>query len=125
MAGYGECALRAVDRIRNRLESPEVAWKVAAVATFPNSRSLQEKGCPRGAFLGLCEEGFLKGIRRGKYTRSKDNKWYAIEAVQLLKSTPYLSEDAGALWRAVPGHPPNENGQIEVVLSLWRRNLII
>jgi len=39
------------------------------------------KGCPRGAFLELCEAGMIKGIASGKYTRSKRNKEYAIDAV--------------------------------------------
>ena len=34
----------------------------------------------RGAFLGLCEEGLVKGIPAGKYSASKDNKQYAVRA---------------------------------------------
>jgi hypothetical protein len=46
--------------------------------------SAQKKGCPRGAFLGLCEEGLVKGIPAGNYTTSKDNKAYAVRAAELL-----------------------------------------
>lgn len=83
------------------------------------------KGCPKGAFLGICEEGLVQGIRPGQYTRSKDNKRYAVEAIKALKETPSLTGDPDALWRAVPDHPLNENGQMDVVISLWERGLII
>ena len=40
---------------------------------FMDSKSSQEKGCPKSAFLGLCEEGFIKEISKGKYTSSVKN----------------------------------------------------
>jgi hypothetical protein len=125
MGKYGECAVVAVDRITSSLEEPKTAWKNAAASVFPRSKTSQDKGCPKGAFLGLCGEGLVKGVRRGQYTTSKDNKRYALEAIKLLKETPRLGGDPDALWRAVPGHPLHENGQMEVVISLWSRSLIV
>ena len=52
--------------------------------SIPTSVSAQKKGCPRGAFLGLCEDGLVKGIPAGNYTVSKDNKAYAVRAAELL-----------------------------------------
>jgi hypothetical protein len=80
---------------------------------------------PRGAFLGLCEEGLVKGIPAGKYAASKDNKAYAVEAVAL------LTEDArkwstGELWRAVSNDPVKaHNSQMDVVMALWKNDLIV
>jgi hypothetical protein len=50
---------------------------------YPTSPTSRKKDCPRGAFLGLCEEGLVKGIPAGKYTASKDNKAYAVRAAAL------------------------------------------
>jgi hypothetical protein len=69
MANYGDCARIAVGRIKAG-EDPVIAWKNAAVSTFPEKKSAQTKGCPKGAFLGLCEEGLVTGVVRGRYTRS-------------------------------------------------------
>ena len=38
----------------------------------------------RGAFLGLCEEGLIKGIPSGQYMASRDDKAYAVRAAALL-----------------------------------------
>jgi hypothetical protein len=115
MGKYGECAVLAVDRITNSLEDPKTAWKNAAVAVFPLSKSSQAKGCPKGAFLGLCGEGFVKGVEQG----------HALDAIKILKNTPRLSEDPYALWHAVPSHASHDNGQMDVVISLWRNGLIV
>ena len=36
---------------------PAQAWKSAADQVFPDSDSSRSKGCPKSAFLGLCEDG--------------------------------------------------------------------
>jgi hypothetical protein len=123
MANYGDCALTAFHRAKAG-EDPVSAWKNAAAVTFPERMAAQVKGCPKGAFLGLCEEGLVGGVARGRYTRSKDNKNYAISAVEFLKSAPHLSRNANALWQLIPGHPPNENGQMQVVIALWQAGAI-
>jgi ATP dependent DNA ligase C terminal region len=38
---------------------------------YPTSPTARRKSCPRGAFLGLCEEGLVKGILPGRYSRLK------------------------------------------------------
>lgn len=58
---------------------------------------VKKKGCPRNAFLGLYEEGLVKGIPSGNYTRSKKNKEYAIKAVKILKGAPELSSNSKTL----------------------------
>ena len=60
MGSYGEVAVKAVDLVTAKnLTAPE-AWKVAAKTVFPQSAASQEKGCPKGAFLGLCAAGILE-----------------------------------------------------------------
>jgi hypothetical protein len=51
---YGRAAVRATGFFHDRLvDSPQEAWEQATTEQFPDSTSSQEKGCPRGAFLGL------------------------------------------------------------------------
>jgi hypothetical protein len=133
MGKYGEVALRATALLRERAcEGPPEAWAVAARTVFPTSIDSQRKPCPKGAYLGLCEEGLVVGVPKGNYTRSRDNKAYAVEAVRLLMRNPALADrtarDGGAanLWRLVmKGVAKRPNSQMEVVLALWNQRLIV
>jgi len=92
---------------------------------YPTSTSARKKGCPRGAFLGLCEDGLVKGIPAGQYTAAKDNKACAVRAAELLsEGTQRLS--ISELWRAVTDDPEKaHNSQMDVVLALWKNGLIV
>lgn len=85
------------------------------------------KGCPRGAYLGLCEEGLVKDVPAPKerLTRSADNKRYAIKAVEALRRDETLRCRSADLWREV-SQPRAivHNGQIDVVLGLWAEGMI-
>ncbi|HET7228803.1 MAG TPA: hypothetical protein VFJ16_02240 [Longimicrobium sp.] len=127
MDGFGGVAVRAVELVgKGTCGSAPEAWETAAREVFPHSRSQQVKSCPRGAFLGLCEEGLVSGIPPGNYTTSRDNKAYAVRAAALLGKNPALA-DAGAraLWNTVlAGHSKVHNAQMDVVLGLHRRDLL-
>ena len=85
-----------------------------------------KRNCPRCAFLGLCGEGLVKGIPSGPYTRSKLNKRYAVDAVLLLSGRTALADDPRQLWQLVIGGAPKvENAQMDVVVALWKRGLIV
>jgi hypothetical protein len=75
-----------------------------------------------GAFLGLCEEGRIAHVPAGRCTRSRLNKQYGLDAVRLLVAEPSLAErGARELWeRVMDGREKRENGQMDVVLALWR-----
>jgi len=124
MGIYGDCAVRAVKLIeKHQAMDPRMAWE-AAISSLTKSEWSINKGCPKGAFLGLCEEGLIKGIPKGQYTRSVDNKNYALKAVKILKqsSRPRKKID---LWREVTNREIGQDGQMDVVLSLWNNNLIL
>lgn len=126
MGKYGKAAVRA----RNLLTAggtsdPVSAWTQATREVFPNSPSSQKKGCPRGAFLGLCADGLVSGVASGNYTRSKDNRRYAREAVALLSQAPELAESPDELWkRVMRGEEKVENSQMDVAISLWQAGAI-
>lgn len=125
---YGEIALRAIALVRDGVcTSAEQSWQIAAREMFPGSPDSQRKGCPKSAFLGLCQEGLVLGIPVGRYTESRDNKMYAIKAVQLLHKDPQLAySGANALWHKVMnGERKRPNYQMHVVLALWEAKLIV
>jgi hypothetical protein len=128
VAQFAEVALKAQEKAASRKMNPKDAWYEAALENIA-SVSSRSKGCPREAFLGLCAEGVVRGIPRKPYTDSKDNKRYAIKAVELLRSEPNLGHDTGAgLWNRVLKELKKEkvhhNQQMHVVLALWTRGLI-
>jgi len=125
MGQFGEVAIRAVELYtRENIQSPIDAWN-AAVDEIIISLSSQEKSCPRDAFLGLCEEGLIKGIPSDSYTKSRDNKEYALRAIEILREKPELANNKQKLWREVIGKKNIvHNQQMDVIISLWIKNLI-
>jgi hypothetical protein len=122
---YGEAAIIAARQENTAISNPIARWKNAVESLYPTSPSARKKGSARGAFLGLCEEGLVKGIPAGSYAASKDNKAYAVRAVALLTEGTE-SRSRSALWRAVTeGVDIKEDSQIDVVLALWNNDLIV
>ena len=126
MSEYGKCALDAVKLIRSGYAVyPREAWEIASSKIFGRGTFSQIKGCPKDAFLGLCEEGLIKYIPAGSYTKSLKNKQYAIDAVSALGKNPDLASNWKALWRlASRSENKTHNGQMDVVISLWTNGLI-
>jgi hypothetical protein len=92
---------------------------------YPTSPAARRKSCPRGAFLGLCEEGLVKGIPRGQYTASKEDKAYAVRAAALLAEGTQ-SWSRSTLWQAVTDDPHKaHDSQLDVVLALWKNGMIV
>jgi hypothetical protein len=122
---YGEAALMAVQQGTSGGISPIARWESAMENLYPTSSTARKKSCPRGAFLGLCEEGLVKGIPAGLYKASKENKAYAVRAVTLLtQGTQHWS--TSALWRAVTnGVDKAHDSQMDIVLALWNNDLIL
>jgi hypothetical protein len=105
--------------------SPAARWEEAVQRLYPSSSTARRKSGPRGAYLGLCEEGLVKGIPAGHYTASKDNKDYAVRAAALLIEGKQ-SWSTSTLWRAVTNDPEKtHNSQMDVVLALWKNGLIL
>ncbi|MEQ1620218.1 MAG: hypothetical protein ABL919_02350 [Methylococcales bacterium] len=125
MNKYGEAAKLAVKYCRDGSEiAPAEAWEKAVSKVFPNSTALQDKSCPKGAFLGLCSEGLVEGIPAGAYGRSTKNKEYAVKAVEVLRSNKFLTSQPDLLWKKVAGRTISSNHQMDVVISLWSAGLV-
>lgn len=121
MSKYHEIALSAVEIIhKSAATNPVDAWKLAAEKYYPNSKEARKKGCPKSAFLGLCEEGYISGVPKGSYTKSIKNKQYALEARNLLLSNPHLKPNE--LWAKISSKSHNE--QMNVVSALFHAGLM-
>lgn len=122
---FGEAALIAVREEPAGKATPAARWESAMERLYPTSATARRKSCPRGAFLGLCEEGLVKGIPAGQYAASKDNKAYAVHAVALLAEAKQ-SWSISSLWQAVAGDSEKaHNNQMDVVLALWKNGFIV
>jgi len=125
----GKYGIAAVDAVRaytsGRAGSAPDAWEIAVRSVFPDSPSSQEKGCPKGTFLGLCESGKLAGVPGGEYTRSQKNKLYGLKALEILRHSPSLADDEIELWkRVMAGQSKVHNSQMDVVVSLWKAGFL-
>lgn len=126
MCQYGKAAIKAAELVRDGDMSPRDAWQ-EAICIFTKSESSQDKPCPRNAFLGLCEEGMIKGVDPGEYGAGKKNKAYATKAVEILRKEPTLSVNKTKLWKRVKivmtesGEETSkcQEGRMDVVTALW------
>ena len=121
---YGEAAIMAARQESPADVSPVARWESAMMTLYPTSSSARKKGCPRGAFLGLCEEGLVRGIPAGRYTATKDNKDYAVRAAALLTAGTQRWSTS-ALWKAVAKPAKTHDSQMDIVLALWKNDLIV
>jgi hypothetical protein len=121
---YGEAAILAARQGASGT-NPIAQWESALEKLYPTSPVARKKNGPRGAFLGLCEEGLVKDIPPGDYSSSKADKAYAVRAVALLTAAEQHWSKS-ALWHEVTENAQKqENGQIDIVLALWNNGLIV
>jgi hypothetical protein len=122
---YGEAALIAARaETYGKAITPLERWNDATRKLYPTSTSAQRKGGPRSAFLSLCEAGLVKGIPAGRYAPANRDKGYATRAVSLLKAGTHKS--VNSLWVEVTdGEDVPHNSQMDVVLALWKNDLIV
>lgn len=123
MNKYGQTALKAVQNFKDSYSITEI-YARSAKEIF-NTKSSQEKGCPKGTFLGLCEEGLIKGIPKGDYTKSVKNKDYALQAVEILKQVETKTFTPKELWAELNLGDKKPNSQMDVVLALWNEGLFV
>jgi hypothetical protein len=121
---YGEAAITAARQAASANTNPVAAWESALEHLYPTSPAARRKGSPRGAFLGLCEEGMVKGIPPGHYKATRDNKVPAVRAAALLVEGAQRWS-LSTLWRAATdGAARKEDGQMDVVFALWKNDLL-
>ncbi len=122
---YGEAALIAARmETYGKKMTPLDRWQQAVQELYSTSPSAQRKSAPRLAFLGLCEAGLVKGIPAIPNASADPSKSYAVEAIALLRAGTHKT--VTSLWAAVAsGEEKPHNSQMDVVLALWKNDLIV
>lgn len=121
---YGQIAIAYAKYLKDNSIAPSTSgWKELA-SQYLEKETMIKKGCPKSTFLGLCEEGLVKGVPIGKYTKSRANKQYAIQAVEILKKNESLKKHPLLLWKQIPNTPQTHNHQMDIVCALWNNGLI-
>lgn len=125
MGQYGFAAIRAVRALQENEDlTPREAWEQAMERTS-KSKASQDKGCPRGAFLGLCAAGMIVDVDPDPTVFIGENGKYAIAAVEVLREDPSFARSVQALWdEAKPRDDISHAGQMDVVRDLWEVGLI-
>ncbi|MGH1473817.1 DUF6979 family protein [Yersinia proxima] len=127
MGIYGDTAVEVVKHYI-RGQDLEESW-LRQITFFTTSEVSREKGCPRSAFLGLCENGWVKGIPPGGYlNKNSPNKDYAIEGAKIILANPSKQYSVSQLWveakRVFPDGAENHNQQMTVVIALMNNDLL-
>ncbi|UFH69707.1 DUF6979 family protein [Morganella morganii] len=124
MATYGKTAVQTV---LNYDAAGDLAkqWEVQ-ISSLTQSGSVINKGCPRAAFLGLCEEGVVKNIPENNYGAGEKNKHHALKILELAQANSGITaaECFRMYQESNPDLPKTHNGQADVVISLLEANLI-
>lgn len=127
MPDYADVAVRAALKLRSgRAISAREAWDDAAVEVFPESASLQLKGCPRTTFLTLCASGAVKDLPGAVIARDSPNARHTKDCLALLARHPgYVAMPPRQLWRVVT-HASGKayNQQMHVILGLAKAGLL-
>lgn len=121
---YGKAAIETTKKIQKSKTNCD------PVEIWEQTIGTDDKSCPRCAFLGLCEDGWVKGVPRGNYVHprngEKRSKNHAVRAVLKIIEDPSLANDnPGKFWKKLEGTPPSNNQISDVVLALWRKNMIM
>ena len=122
---YGRAATRAARMLEQGSPSnPEAAWG-RAIARETKSSESRRKSCPRGAFLELCAAGVIPGCEARRSLSLGANGEYALRILKVIRADEELVSDRERLWStAVRRAKKRENGQVDVVVSLWKEGLI-
>lgn len=127
---YGRAAVLAALNLQSNPDlSAEGSWD-EAISINSQYESSRNKGCPRGAFLGLYYAGFIKNVAvKGKSSNSVNGD-YAQAAYHLIKSNPSIAKYSSAsvwtmaLTQVGADTKKKHNGQMDVVLALCQNDLL-
>ncbi len=126
MNKYAKSAIEATKRInKDSSKSPIDDWNEVTYEIFGEG-SAQKKGCPKSAYLSLCEVGAIKGVPKGNYTKARENKKYTLNAYEYLKESKLSNYDIKELWKKATNNiEKKHNSQMNVVIELYKEDLLI
>jgi hypothetical protein len=120
ISGYGIITLQALEIYKKQTKKdPRKAWEEAA--------GWKDKPCPRGVFLTLCAEGFIKGIPAGPYaTDVRENREHTLAILEVLDfdKTDFRYKKTVYDRLNFPAKPPTHNGHIDVIHAVYEKDLL-
>lgn len=111
--------------------SPLQAWENAVqtlAAQGIGTASSRAKGCPKAAFVGLAEHGYVHGFAALSYKPLGESASYALCAYNCAMTNPSLQHRKGDWATAVAecGHSRKyHNGVLDVVAALIQHNAFL
>jgi hypothetical protein len=122
---YGQVAIDAVIEFQNQQHQNLLqAWYQAL-----KLNNVSDKVCPRIAFLGLCESGYIVGVPQGNYIQKSTpsvikQKAVGIRNIIMNTNPPALpTQSKTTVWTQVGGTGQHE-GVIDVVYALFNSGVL-
>ena len=115
---YTKVAREAYDSIVDKGIGFEEAWNTAA-GKFITSPSGRIKGCPKAAFIGLCESGDLRGIVGTRQSNSKNYKYAKFASKEWKKDNGVSKKE---MWNRVQRKfavTASHQGQLDVIIGIY------
>ena len=123
--GYGQIAVDAAN-IFQQLVIPTLlqSWNNSL-----SQNNTSDKDCPRVTFLGLCEDGFVSGVPKGKYIKKNisviKQKAIGIRNIIMNNNPPSIpTQTKTSIWKRVGG-TGNDQGVIDVVYTLFNNGMLL
>ncbi|MFK7601250.1 DUF6979 family protein [Deinococcus sp. SM5_A1] len=112
--------------------SPQQAWENAVqtlAAQGTGTASSRGKGCPKAAFVGLAEHGYIRGCTASSDRPLRENARHALCAYHLYLADPSLLNRKPIWWQAVAAERgisrKGQNGVLDVMASLIQHDAFL
>lgn len=123
---YGKIAVDAANGFQQLVATTLLqSWNSSLIKNNKN-----DKNCPRIAFLGLCENGLIAGIPKGRYIQKTTasvikGKAISIRNIIMNNNPPSIpAQTKTSIWEQVGGTGQDE-GVIDVVYTLFNHGMLL
>ena len=123
---YGQIAVDAANGFQQSVNAALLqAWSNSLKINNTN-----DKDCPRVAFLGLCEDGFVAGVPKGNYIQKSGvsrikPKAIRIRNIIMNSKPPFIpTQPKTSIWTQAGG-TGQDQGVIDVVYTLFNNGMLL
>ncbi|CAM3997855.1 hypothetical protein DEMA109039_03060 [Deinococcus marmoris] len=111
---------------------PAQAWENSVQilgAQGIGTASSRGKGCPKAAFVGLAEHGYVRGFTASSDRPMRENARHALCAYRLYVADPSLLDRKALWWQAVAAERgisrKSQNGVLDVMTALIQQDAFL
>lgn len=112
--------------------SPRQAWEAAVLKMTEQglgTESSRAKGCPKAAFVGLAEHGYIRGFAASSDKPLGENARHALCVYDLYLADPTFLDRKPAWWQAVAAERgisrKGQNGVLDVMAALIQHDAFL